>query len=63
VFLDRFAGVENRRPSEEGLIGRLGGDLDGLADRLDHIVAVGANTIWLSPVHPSPAATATTRPT
>jgi cyclomaltodextrinase / maltogenic alpha-amylase / neopullulanase len=55
VFLDRFAGVENRRPSEEGLIGRLGGDLDGLADRLDHIVAVGADTVWLSPVHPSPA--------
>lgn len=56
VFLDRFAGVENTRPSEEGLIGRLGGDLDGLADRLDHIAATGANTIWLSPVHPGPAA-------
>jgi len=55
VFIDRFAGVENTAPSEEGLIGRLGGDLDGLADRLDHIVATGANTIWLSPVHPGPA--------
>ena len=55
VFLDRFAGVENVAPSEDGLIGILGGDLDGLADHLDHIVATGANTIWLSPVHPGPA--------
>lgn len=55
VFLDRFAGVENVAPSEDGLIGILGGDLDGLADHLDHIAATGANTIWLSPVHPGPA--------
>jgi cyclomaltodextrinase / maltogenic alpha-amylase / neopullulanase len=32
----------------------MGGDLAGLRDRLDHVVALGANTIWLSPVTPGP---------
>lgn len=29
-----------------------GGDLNGIVDRLDHIQALGINTIWLMPIHP-----------
>src|SRR3954447_6707897 len=32
------------------------GDLQGIRDRLDHIAALGADAIWLSPVYPSPQA-------
>ncbi|MEV0395810.1 glycoside hydrolase family 13 protein [Polymorphospora rubra] len=32
-----------------------GGDLDGIADRLDHIASVGADTICLTPFFPAPA--------
>jgi alpha-glucosidase len=32
------------------------GDLQGIRDRLEHIVALGADAIWLSPVYPSPMA-------
>ncbi len=32
------------------------GDLRGIAQRLDHIAALGADAIWLSPVYPSPMA-------
>ncbi len=28
------------------------GDFQGVIDRLDHIQALGANTIWLMPIHP-----------
>ncbi len=32
------------------------GDLAGIAARLDHIVALGVDAIWLSPIFPSPMA-------
>jgi alpha-glucosidase len=32
------------------------GDLPGIAARLDHIQALGADALWLSPVYPSPLA-------
>jgi glycosidase len=32
------------------------GDLAGIASRLDHIARLGADAIWLSPIHPSPQA-------
>jgi alpha-glucosidase len=32
------------------------GDLGGIATRLDHIVKLGADAIWLSPIYPSPQA-------
>ncbi|MEA2244081.1 MAG: alpha-glucosidase, partial [Solirubrobacteraceae bacterium] len=32
------------------------GDLPGIVQRLDHIAALGADAIWLSPVYPSPMA-------
>ena len=30
------------------------GDFDGLADRLDHLEALGATAIWLNPFYPTP---------
>lgn len=30
------------------------GDLDGVTARLDHLVWLGVDALWLSPVHPSP---------
>ena len=33
------------------------GDFNGLADRLDHIEALGATCVWLLPVYPFCAAT------
>lgn len=38
----------------QALTAPMGGDLAGLHERLDHIVATGANTLWLSPVTPGP---------
>ena len=32
------------------------GDLRGIIARLDHVAALGADALWLSPVHPSPMA-------
>jgi alpha-glucosidase len=40
------------------------GDLDGIAERLDHIASLGVDGIWLNPVIPRPTAMAgTTWPT
>lgn len=49
VFLDRFAraGAWDEPPF-------MGGTLSGLRERLDHVVALGATALWLSPIHPSP---------
>ena len=32
------------------------GDLAGIAQRLDHVAALGVDAIWLSPIYPSPMA-------
>ena len=32
------------------------GDLPGISARLDHIAALGADAVWLSPIYPSPQA-------
>ena len=32
------------------------GDLPGLAARLDHLVALGVDAVWISPIYPSPMA-------
>src|SRR5215210_8193266 len=32
------------------------GDLNGVAQRLDHLVTLGVDAIWLSPIYPSPMA-------
>ncbi|HVH51433.1 MAG TPA: alpha-amylase family glycosyl hydrolase [Gaiellaceae bacterium] len=50
VWVDRFAPVNSDGPAD-----RYGGTLAGLIERLDHVEALGANTIWLNPIHPSSA--------
>src|ERR1700751_5571528 len=32
------------------------GDLNGIRDRLDYLVELGINAIWISPIYPSPMA-------
>ena len=32
------------------------GDLNGIAQRLDHLVTLGVDAVWISPVYPSPMA-------
>ena len=32
------------------------GDLPGIAARLDHLVRLGVDAVWLSPIYPSPMA-------
>ena len=60
VFVDRFADGDGSNEAaaapdhDTALMDWMGGDLAGVRDHLDHVVAVGANTIWLSPVTPGP---------
>jgi cyclomaltodextrinase / maltogenic alpha-amylase / neopullulanase len=64
VFVDRFAdgdqpdtqvrGIPDDAGYAAALTDWMGGDLAGVRARLDHVVASGANTIWLSPVTPGP---------
>ncbi|TMD90386.1 MAG: hypothetical protein E6I73_07920 [Chloroflexi bacterium] len=55
VMVDRFArpGESLAMPGDSTAL--YGGTLDGIRDRLDHIAALGCNTLWLSPVHKSPS--------
>lgn len=65
VFVDRFADGDADgtqvagHPDDPGypaaLTDWMGGDLAGLEARLDHVIATGANTLWLSPVNTGPA--------
>ena len=65
VFVDRFADGDATHtqvaghPDDPGypaaLTDWMGGDLAGLEARLDHVIATGANTLWLSPVNTGPA--------
>lgn len=62
VFVDRFkngdtandAAVDPNLPYDERLKGWMGGDLQGVLDKLDYIKGLGVNTIWLSPVFEGP---------
>ena len=51
IYVDAFArGSSGRSP------GRLrGGDLEGVLERLDHVAALGADAIWLTPIFASPS--------
>jgi len=55
VMVDRFArpGESLGAPGDSTAL--YGGTLDGVRDHLDHITALGCNTLWLSPVHKSPS--------
>lgn len=50
VWVDRFSPVSGDGPAD-----RYGGTFRGLTERLDHVEALGANTVWLNPIHPSSA--------
>ncbi len=55
VFVDRFApapGAEFASP--ETLSDFFGGTLAGVTAHLDYIAELGCNTLWLSPIFPSP---------
>lgn len=51
VFPDRFHGGAGPAPGGEPW----GGTLDGVAARADHIASLGADAVYLTPVHPSPS--------
>ena len=69
IFPDRFAKSVDRPPPawaipqawDDPVIGRgpeapyqlYGGDLDGIAAHVDHIAALGANTVYLTPIFPA----------
>ena len=57
VFVDRFySGDEASWPAKgTGPAERYGGTLEGLRQRLDHLSELGADVLWLSPIHPSPS--------
>ncbi len=55
VFVDRFNPGEGHswsRPAS--LSGFFGGRVAGVTQKLDYIAGLGANTLWLSPIFPSP---------
>jgi len=55
VMVDRFARTDGELPEPGSATALYGGTLDGVREHLDHIVSLGCNTIWLTPVHQSPS--------
>ena len=55
VMVDRFARPGESLPPPGDPTGLYGGTLDGVRENLDHIVGLGCNVLWLSPVHASPS--------
>ncbi|WP_084374906.1 type I pullulanase [Neobacillus soli] len=62
VFVDRFSNGDTSNddpasanlPYDEKLKGWMGGDLQGVINKLDYIKGLGVNTIWISPVFKGP---------
>ncbi|RWZ51381.1 glycoside hydrolase family 13 protein [Halobacillus fulvus] len=62
VFVDRFfdgskennTSVDPSQSYDEQLKGWMGGDVQGLIEKLDYIDDLGANTIWVSPIYEGP---------
>lgn len=56
IFVDRFFPGSARDWLEpESLAGFYGGTLRGITERLDYIADLGADTLWLTPIFPSPS--------
>ncbi len=56
VFVDRFYPGDGKSWKQpEWLDGFYGGSLRGVEEKLDYIQTLGYNTIWLSPIFPSPS--------
>ncbi|WP_082235240.1 alpha-amylase family glycosyl hydrolase [Halobacillus massiliensis] len=62
VFVDRFrdgdksnnTSVDPTLPKDERLKGWMGGDLQGVIEKLDYIESLGVNTLWVSPIYEGP---------
>lgn len=55
IFVDRFAPGPGRAfTASADLSDFFGGRLAGITERLDYIAGLGINTLWLSPIFPSP---------
>ncbi len=56
IFVDRFfPGGESAWNKPESPSGFYGGTLKGITEKLSYLSRLGINTIWLSPVFPSPS--------
>lgn len=56
IFVDRFfPGKDRPWQKPERLTGFFGGRLRGIIEKLDYISGLGANTLWFSPIFPSPS--------
>jgi len=57
IFVDRFYPGDGATWHEnaDDLMDIFGGTLQGVIDKLDYVAALGVNTIWLSPIFPSPS--------
>jgi cyclomaltodextrinase len=56
VFVDRFhpgGGLNWNLPTSLG--GFFGGRIQGITEKLDYIQGIGFNTLWISPIFPSPS--------
>lgn len=49
IMIDRFAGVEDRENWHNTEY--IGGDLEGINDRLDYLEGLGVDVIWISPFY------------
>lgn len=49
IMIDRFAGVEDRENWHNTEY--IGGDLEGIKDRLDYLEGLGVDVIWISPFY------------
>ncbi len=57
IFVDRFnRGVERPFIQTDDLEQVCGGTLRGVTEKLDYLAELGVNTLWLSPIFPSPSA-------
>ncbi|WP_156419091.1 alpha-amylase family glycosyl hydrolase [Fictibacillus sp. FJAT-27399] len=62
IFVDRFMDgnpmnnepVDPNLSYDERLKGWMGGDLQGVKDKIDYIKDLGVNTIWISPIYKGP---------
>jgi cyclomaltodextrinase / maltogenic alpha-amylase / neopullulanase len=56
IFMDRFAPSPGRKfNTPSALTDFFGGTLKGVLAKLDHLSALGVNTVWLTPIFPSPS--------
>ncbi|GEN54450.1 alpha-amylase family glycosyl hydrolase [Halobacillus faecis] len=62
VFVDRFrdgstennTSVDPEQSYDEQLKGWMGGDLQGVLEKIDYIEDLGVNTLWISPIYEGP---------